>query len=82
MADELNLPRLVFINKMDRENADFQRCLDELTKVFGTRIFPLQLPVGAEHDFKGVIDLTKNKAIIYAGEKFTEEDAPRTWKTR
>jgi elongation factor G len=76
MADELNLPRLVFINKMDRENANFQRCLDELTQVFGTRIFPLQLPVGEEHDFKGIIDLTKNKAVIYSGDKFTEEDVP------
>ncbi len=76
MADELKLPRLVFINKMDRENASFQNCLDELTEVFGTRIFPLQLPIGEEHDFRGVVDLTKNKAIVYSDDKSSEEDPP------
>jgi elongation factor G len=76
MADEMNLPRLVFINKMDRENANFQQCLDELIEVFGTRIFPLQLPIGEEHDFRGVVDLTKNKAIVYSGDKSSEEDIP------
>ena len=67
---------------MDRENANFQRCLDELTRVFGTRIFPLQLPVGEEHDFKGVIDLTKNKAIIYSGIHIPRRKSRRIWKTR
>lgn len=65
MADEKELPRLVFINKMDRENADFQRCLDQLVELYGSKVVPFQLPIGAEHDFKGVVDLIANKAYIY-----------------
>jgi elongation factor G len=76
MADGLNLPRLVFINKMDRENASFHRCVDELTNVYGTRIVPLQIPIGEEHSFRGVVDLTKNKAIVYQDGKYSEEDIP------
>jgi elongation factor G len=76
MADERNLPRLVYINKMDRENASFRRCLEELQEVFGTRIVPLQIPLGEEHDFRGVVDLTTNKALVYSGDKFSEEDPP------
>ncbi len=76
MADERRLPRMVFINKMDRENASFRRCLDELQEVFGPRVFPLQLPIGEEHDFRGVVDLTTNKALVFDGGKMTEEDPP------
>ena len=76
MADERNLPRLVYINKMDRENASFRRCLEELQEVFGTRIVPLQIPLGEEHDFRGVVDLTTNKALVYSGDKSSEEDPP------
>ncbi len=76
MADEMGLPRLVFINKMDRENASFKNCLDELGEVFGTRIFPLQLPIGEEHDFKGVVDLTKNRAVVFKDGKPAEEEPP------
>jgi elongation factor G len=76
MADERDLPRLVFINKMDRENASFRRCLQELQEVFGTRIVPLQLPLGEEHDFHGVVDLTTGKALVYRDGKMSEEDPP------
>ncbi|MCX7636133.1 MAG: GTP-binding protein, partial [Syntrophales bacterium] len=76
MADERNLPRLVFINKMDRENASFRRCVDELREAFGTRIVPLQLPLGEEHDFRGVVDLATGRALVYRDAMFSEEDPP------
>ncbi len=76
MADDRDLPRLVFINKMDRENASFRRCLEELQEVFGSRIVPLQLPLGEEHDFRGVVDLTTSKALVYREGKLSEEEPP------
>ena len=61
---ELNLPRIVFINKMDRENADFHNVIQEMKDKFGSTILPIQLPIGAEENFKGIIDLVKMKAIL------------------
>lgn len=65
MADVYGYPRIVFINKMDRENASFQHCLHELENLYGSRVVPFQLPIGEEHDFKGVVDLIANKAYLY-----------------
>lgn len=65
MADEYGYPRIVFVNKMDRENASFQRCLDQLTELYGSRVVPFQLPIGEEQQFRGVVDLIANKAYIY-----------------
>jgi elongation factor G len=76
MADEYGYPRMVFVNKMDRENASFQRCLEEFQNVYGSRVVPFQLPIGEEHNFKGVVDLIANKAYIYEGEKAKERDIP------
>ncbi|MDY6794202.1 MAG: elongation factor G [Actinomycetota bacterium] len=73
MADDDGYPRLVFVNKMDRENANFQRCLDQLESLYGSRIVPFQLPIGQEHEFRGVVDLTSNKAYIYDGDGKSEE---------
>jgi elongation factor G len=64
-ADNHNLPRLVFINKIDRENANFDAVLEQLRKFFGIKVFPLQFPLGQENSFKGVIDLVKMKALVY-----------------
>ena len=61
-AEESGIPRLAFINKMDRENADFQRTLEELREKFGRVFVPVQLPIGAHSNFKGVIDLIHMKA--------------------
>ncbi|MCC5465081.1 elongation factor G [Pelosinus baikalensis] len=61
---ELNLPRIVFINKMDRENADFYNVIQEMKDKFGSIILPIQLPIGAEENFKGIIDLVRMKAIL------------------
>ncbi len=61
-SDEANLPRLIFINKMDRENADFYRTLDEITASFGARCMPFTLPVGAQDSFEGLVDLLTMKS--------------------
>lgn len=64
-ADQLTKPRVVFINKMDMERADFQNTLKGLRESFSQQIIPLQLPIGAGDSFKGLIDLLENKAYIY-----------------
>jgi elongation factor G len=73
-ADEQNLPRLVFINKMDRENANFKRCLDALKDKFEADFIPIQLPIGSQDDFEGVVDLIAVKA--YLGSKAEEGESP------
>ena len=73
MAEEKSLPRLVFINKMDRENASFQRCLEQLQDLYGSRVIPFQLPIGEESDFRGVVDLISRKAYVYDGKGKTQE---------
>src|SRR5438046_1335142 len=66
MADQLGLPRAIFVNKLDRERASFSRTLDELKDKFGAGVAPLQLPVGEEADFRGVVELLDDTAILYA----------------
>lgn len=61
-AEEKNLPRLVYINKMDRENANFFKVMDELKEKFNANFAPLQLPIGAANDFSGIVDLIEQKA--------------------
>lgn len=75
-ADENNLPRLVFVNRMDRENANFARVLAQLQEFFGPNVVPIQIPVGAEASFKGVVDIVKMKAFTFSGDgKKIEEGA-------
>jgi len=64
-ADEFNLPRAVLINKLDRERSSFDRALASVQQVFGRAAIPVQLPIGAEKDFKGVVDLIRMKAYTY-----------------
>ena len=73
-ADEQNLPRLVFVNKMDRENANFKRTLEQLGQKFEGNMIPIQLPIGSESEFKGVVDLVSMKA--YLGDKAEEGEIP------
>ena len=73
-SEEANLPRLVLVNKMDRENANFYRAVDELQSKFGSRCLPVQLPIGAHHDFQGIVDLMAMKA--YIGSKAEEAEIP------
>ena len=64
-ADKLALPRIVVCTRMDRERADFDRVMASLTSTFGRNVVPVQLPIGSEKTFKGVVDLVKMKAYYY-----------------
>ncbi len=65
VMERLNLPRVVVINKLDRENSDFFSALDSLKEAFGRKIVPIAFPLGKEKEFKGVIDLIRGKSYIY-----------------
>jgi elongation factor G len=73
-ADELSLPRAVFINRLDRDNSDFARTLGQLQAAWGQKVLPVQIPIGSQHDLKGVVDLLSMKA--YMGEKGEEAEIP------
>ena len=62
-ADERSMPRLVYVNKMDRENASFQRTIEQLREKFEGTLIPIHLPLGEQSAFKGVIDVTRMKAV-------------------
>ena len=64
-ADKFKLPRLLFVNKLDRERASFDRALESIHEIFGRAAVPVQLPLGSERDFSGVIDLIRMKAYTY-----------------
>jgi len=77
LAAAAGLPRAIFVNKIDRERASFERTLDGLVRAFGTQVAPIQLPIGEEHDFAGIVDLLSRKAYRYpAGAKGEESDWP------
>ncbi len=67
-ADELALPRLVVLNRVDRERASLGRSLDSLRAVFGRAVIPIQLPIGEEKHFRGVVDLVAMKALTFAND--------------
>ncbi len=67
-ADELGLSRLLFVNMLDRERADFFRALDSLKQAFGPHVVATEIPIGAEHELEGVIDLVDMKAYRYDGD--------------
>ena len=67
-ANRYEVPRIVFVNKMDRTGADFQMVVDQLGERLGAVAVPLQMTIGAEDEFKGVVDLVKMKAIIWSEE--------------
>ncbi|HXK03199.1 MAG TPA: elongation factor G [Verrucomicrobiae bacterium] len=82
-ANDYKLPRAVIINKLDRERADFQRALESVHEFFGRAAVPVQLPIGSERDFKGVVDLIRMKAYTYAPDgdgKGKEGDIPADLK--
>ncbi len=79
MINEIHLPRLIVINKLDRENANFKRTLESIHQFFGRRAVPIEMPIGEEKDFRGVIDLVGMKAFVFEKDesgKFTEEEIP------
>ena len=82
-ADELNLPRLVVVNKLDRENSSFRRTLDQMRDMFGKAVAPISLPLGREHDFKGIISVIDEAAYQYdENGKPSEVDVPEDRRAR
>ena len=79
-ADKYGVPRICFVNKMDRTGADFYRCVDMMVDRLGANVVVMQLPLGAEAEYLGVIDLVKNKAIVWKdenlGAEFEYQDVP------
>ena len=79
-ADEQEIPRLIFVNKMDRENADFFRVMEEIRANFGNKCVPIEIPIGAQDDFQGVVDLIRMKS--YSGPQWQEGEIPDSLKER
>lgn len=78
-ANEFEIPRIAFVNKMDRERASFLRAIDDMEKALGARGVAIQMPIGAEADFEGIIDLVTMKAYFYARDasgSFSEGEIP------
>jgi elongation factor G len=85
-ADKYNVPRIAFVNKMDKIGADFYMCVTSMEKKLGVTAIPLQLPIGAENDFVGMIDLITRKAYVWVGkdkdEQYEETDCPADMKEK
>ena len=79
-ANKYSVPRLAFVNKMDRAGADFMRVIEQIEKKLGSHPIPIQLPIGSEDSFSGVVDLIRMKAIIWndedLGSTYSEEEIP------
>lgn len=72
-ADKYHVPRMCFVNKMDRTGADFFRCVEMIKERLGANAAVMQLPIGAEGDFEGVVDLVRNKEIVWKDESLGAE---------
>ena len=85
-ADKYKVPRICFCNKMDRIGANFYRCLDMIVDRLGARPLAMQLPIGTEAEYKGMVDLLKMKAIIYTGDTadspIEEQEIPADLKAK
>jgi elongation factor G len=85
-ANKYSVPRMAFVNKMDRAGADFFRVVEQIKTRLGSKPLPLQVPIGAEDNFKGVVNLIDMKAIIWdeesRGMKFDEVDIPDDLKDK
>ncbi|HET7055593.1 MAG TPA: GTP-binding protein, partial [Thermomicrobiales bacterium] len=79
-GDKYNVPRIIFANKMDKTGADFYMCVEDIKAKLGARPVPVQIPIGAESNFKGVVDLIRMKAMVWEGDgkdaKMVEQDIP------
>jgi elongation factor G len=75
-ASDYDIPRIVFVNKMDKDNASFERALDEIEKSFGAEPIPLQIPIGSGNNFSGIVDILNMKAYLVKGEKTEEAEIP------
>ncbi len=85
-ADKYRVPRIAFVNKMDRTGADFERCVREIREKLGAIPMPIQIPIGKEDTFKGVIDLVRMRAMIYdsdvKGADYREAEVPEEYATQ
>ena len=85
-GDKYKVPRIVFCNKMDKTGADFYQCLDDIKKRLGARPIPIQLPIGAEMAFKGLVDLVRMKGVVWEdeglGAKFHDIEIPDDMKEK
>ncbi|MGO4574276.1 elongation factor G [Microvirga sp. 2TAF3] len=83
-ADKYDVPRVVFVNKMDKTGANFFKCVDDIVKRVAGKPVCLQIPIGAESDFRGMVDLIKMKALVWSGEslgaKYDEVEIPAELK--
>ncbi len=68
-AEKFELPAMIAVNLMDRDRASFERTLETLRKKFGREVVPIQVPIGAEHDFRGVVDLISGDAFTWSGDE-------------
>jgi elongation factor G len=79
-ADRYNVPRIVFVNKMDKIGADFEMCLRTIRERLGVKAVPIQLPIGSEATLRGIVDLVRMKAVVWESEglgaNFHDEDIP------
>jgi elongation factor G len=79
-ADRYNVPRIVFVNKMDKIGADFQMCLTTIRERLGVKAVPIQLPIGSESTLKGLVDLIRMKAVVWdsegLGANYHDEEIP------
>ena len=79
-ADRYNVPRIVFVNKMDKIGADFQACVESIRDRLGAKAVPIQLPIGSELTLKGIVDLVRMKAVVWESEglgaNYHDEDIP------
>jgi elongation factor G len=67
-GDKYNVPRIVLCNKMDKTGADFYKCLEDIVKRLGAKPVPIQLPIGSESNFQGIVDLVRMKAVVWENE--------------
>lgn len=78
IATECQIPKFIFVNKMDRENADFNRVMESIRGTFGNRCVPLQVPIGSERSFSGVVDILRQVAYTGAGKDARQGPVPDT----
>jgi len=83
-ADRYNVPRIVFVNKMDKIGADFEMCLRTIRERLGVKAVPIQLPIGSEASLKGIVDLVRMKAVVWdsegLGANYHDEEIPADMK--
>ena len=85
-ADKYSIPRIAFVNKMDRIGANFERCVSMISKRLGANPVPIQIPVGKEAEFEGIIDLIEERMLVFdeqsLGQEVTEQEIPAEYKEK